>query len=159
MIYLIWHLPSNLNNYLHISGSVRFRRWRRCISHLLLFLLLLFILYLLHGAAESHMAAFVMFVLPPFLAALLPAALGGQLGKRAVDVVRGVTVVCRDSQSEGSPDACLTRRPGRTHTRCPPHGSCAVARRAPRQQGWGSAGSAGHPKPCSGHHRLPRHGV
>lgn len=81
------------------------------------------------------MAAFVIFIFPPFLAALLPAALGGQLGQRSVDVVRGVTVVCRDSQSESTPDARLIWGPVSTYTRCPPHGSCAVAHWVIQQQG------------------------
>lgn len=42
------------------------------------------------------MAAFVIFVLSPLLAALLPAALRGQFGERSVDVVRGVTVVWKE---------------------------------------------------------------
>lgn len=58
------------------------------------------------------MAGFLIFVLSPFLAALLPAALRGQLGQRPVDVMRGVAVVCRHSQSEGSPEVCLMCKPG-----------------------------------------------
>lgn len=46
------------------------------------------------------MAAFMIFVLLPFLAALLPAALGRQFGQRSVDVMRGVTVVCVADRAE-----------------------------------------------------------
>ena len=84
-----------LNDYLHILDSLRLS-WSGSRSGLcrLLFLLFLLILSLLYGAAAGNMAALVIFVLPPLLVALLPASLGGQLGQRPVDVVRGVTVVC-----------------------------------------------------------------
>lgn len=80
------------NDYLHIFDSLRLSWSRSCLRPLLVLLVLL-ILSLLYGAAGRNMAAFVIFVLSPFLAALLPAALGGQFGERSVDVVRGVTVV------------------------------------------------------------------
>lgn len=63
------------------------------------------------------------------------------------------------TNQKAPPEVCLLWKPGCTYTRCPPHGSCAVAHRVLQQQGWGSAGSDGHPKPCSGHHHLLHHGV
>lgn len=80
-----------LNDYLHIFDPLRLRWSGSRLRPLLL--LFLFILSLLYGPTAGNMAAFVIFVLSPFLAALLPASLGGQFGQRAVDVVRGVTVV------------------------------------------------------------------
>lgn len=83
--------------YLHIFDSLRFswcsRRLRPVRPVLLLLLILLSLLY---GAAACNMAAFVIFVLSPLLAALLPANLRGQFGERSVDVVRGVTVVWKE---------------------------------------------------------------
>lgn len=50
-----------------------------------------------------------------------------------------------------------TKRRQPSYIRCPPRGSCGAVHQEPQQQGWGSAGSVGRPKLCSGpHHPLHR---